>query len=495
LRGFLEGACSDVAITAFGKTYALHRIILDRAPFFSMMFSGPWKDASSSTMVLQFDDENITRSAFEAALARIYGKESTPDSVDILSLLATAAYLNLEDLQEECTSRQLRMLDTSTLGKLVAFVSGTSDYGTSSDRLKEACRALLLRDGFEMTMQEWDDVPTDLAADILTHDAFFCPAEIDRYDMVARLLRHRSSKQDVSALEQVLANEIHYMHMTQSELKRIKADGLVDENVLFRALWDQVELKEHIAHGSSPVLGITSKEETDFPVPHDETSYIGEPLLTPTSAIHSTTSTTKTPESYSLFPPFRFSAEFERVGDLKEDTRVYSHTVFYAGSYWNIYIHNKIRARKTRQLGVYLHRVEIKAGEDGVMEQPSAVGSTTNRFMMSTADRASPETFVSPNGSPSKKDIQGVPLTMPDTRRPYVDMRSTISTFFKIYCPARKGSSKIGVTEFQSAPDEFHRSQSWGWKSRGLCSFDDREGSGEDIEQSNLKFMVCLGVV
>ncbi|ORY79826.1 hypothetical protein BCR37DRAFT_399600 [Protomyces lactucae-debilis] len=489
-RGFLEGACSDVAITAFGKTYALHRIILDRAPFFNMMFSGPWKDADSSAMALQFDDENITRPAFEAALARVYGKETSPETVDTLSLLATAAYIDLEELQEECTVRQLRSLNTSTLGKVVSFVSGTSDYGSASERLREACRALLLRDGYEMTMEDWDEVPDGLAADILMHDAFFCPAEIDRYNVIASLLRHRKTKgQDVFVFEQLLASKIHYMHMTQSELKKIKSDGLVDENVLFKALWDQVELKEYITIGNGPVLGITTKEETEYPVPRDETSYIGDPALTPTSAIHSPSGPLKPAEAHSLFPPFRFSAEFERVGDLKEDTRVYSHTVFYAGSYWNIYIHNKIRARKARQLGVYLHRVEIKAGEGNGFERSSF------DYQQDLQGHAYMDTHVTPNGSPMKKDAQGIALTMPDVKRPYVDMRSTISTFFKIYCPARKGSAKIGVTEFQSAPDEFNRSQSWGWKSRGLCSFDDREGEGEDMEQSPLKFMVCLGLV
>lgn len=481
-RGFLEGACSDITITAFGKTFLLHRIILDRSPFFSMMFSGTWKDSESRSMELKFDDSNITREAFEFSLSRLYGRAGNFDSSDCLALIATSAYLDMAELQEQCTNWQLRNLNTHNIAGVVSFVLGRSTYGISTDRLKEASKALLFRDGFEMTPDEWSDIPIELVAEIVSSDAFYCPSEIDRYSFIAALLRHRRNRDDdVELLEEVLRDKIYYMHMSQAELKKIRLDGIVDENVLFKALWDQVDLKTEIADSESPVLGVTQHDETEHQVPFDDTCYIGDPLLIPPVTI-----TQPGPPSYSVFPPFRFSAEFDRISDLKEDTRVYSHTVFYAGSYWNIYIHNKVRARKSRQLGVYLHRVEIKA--------PGSSPSTD-------ALNSSPTSQTSQTGlssSPPMKDAQGIPLNaISESRRPYIDHRSTISTYFKIYCPSRKGTSKIGVTEFRSGPDEFHRSQSWGWKSRGLCAYDEREvleGEGNgDI--GGLKFMVVLGVV
>lgn len=476
-RGYLEGACSDITISAFGKPYMMHRIILDRSPFFSMMFSGPWKDSDSKSMELKFDDKNITCAAFEFALARIYGRFNTLDGMDCLSLLATAAYLDLEELQEQCTNWQLRVLNSATIAKVVKFVHGPSTYGISSERLREACRALLLRDGFEMTPAEWEGIPIDLVAEIVADDAFFCPSELDRYHFIAKLLRSRQDcPDDVNTLEQVLLHDVHYMHMSWTELNEIEEEGLLDRTILRDAWWNQTKLKEQIESKQEPILGITSDVETEYPVPADDTCYIGDPLLTPPSTTMPAGTT-----MYSMYPPFRFSAEFDRVNDLKEDTRVYSHTVFYAGSYWNIYIHNKVRARKSRQLGVYLHRVEIKG--QSTSAHPELSSSPTHNGLSS---------------SPPIKDAQGNPLaTVLDAKRSYVDPRSTISTYFKIYCPSRKNTSKIGVTEFRSGPDEFHKSQSWGWKSRGLCAYDERE-SVESIdggEIGGLKFMVVLGVV
>lgn len=41
-RGFLDGRHSDITVHAFGQQYRLHRLMLDRAPFFSSALSEPW---------------------------------------------------------------------------------------------------------------------------------------------------------------------------------------------------------------------------------------------------------------------------------------------------------------------------------------------------------------------------------------------------------------------------------------------------------------------
>jgi hypothetical protein len=54
------------------------------------------------------------------------------------------------------------------------------------------------------------------------------------------------------------------------------------------------------------------------------------------------------------YQPFRFSVEFWGVDSLKERMRLYSQTVFYAGSSYNVY--TQAVRKKGLQLGVYLHR-------------------------------------------------------------------------------------------------------------------------------------------
>lgn len=74
-RGLLGGRHSDITVHAFGYPYKLHRILLDRAPFFNSALSGPWIESNSKEITLHPDDidHNITQIAFELALKRLYG--------------------------------------------------------------------------------------------------------------------------------------------------------------------------------------------------------------------------------------------------------------------------------------------------------------------------------------------------------------------------------------------------------------------------------------
>ena len=80
-RGLLGGKHSDIAVHAFGTRYALHRLLLDRAPFFSSALSEPWFESSSKEIALHPEDidSNITQAAFELALKRLYGCNVTAE--------------------------------------------------------------------------------------------------------------------------------------------------------------------------------------------------------------------------------------------------------------------------------------------------------------------------------------------------------------------------------------------------------------------------------
>ena len=62
-------------------------------------------------------------------------------------------------------------------------------------------------------------------------------------------------------------------------------------------------------------------------------------------------------QRYTPHAPFRFGVEFWGLGTLKEKVRLHSHTVWYAGSLWNVYT-QAVRKKGGLgvQVGVYLHR-------------------------------------------------------------------------------------------------------------------------------------------
>ena len=98
---------------------------------------------------------------------------------------------------------------------------------------------------------------------------------------------------------------------------------------------------------------------------------------------------------FSHYPPFRFSAEFPHPRTLKEKKRVYSQTVFYAGSLWNLYI-QRVNTSKSQQLGIYLHRAKDKDPSDDPLAQfiPSAsvddrIGQLEREMLLRKTERRS----------------------------------------------------------------------------------------------------------
>jgi len=278
------------------------------------------------------------------------------------------------------------------------------------------------------------------------------------------------------------------------------------------------------------------------------------------------------PISYTHYPPFRFAAEFPNPRNLKEKKRVYSRTVWYAGSLWNVYI-QKVETTKNTQLGVYLHRAKEREGDDGHHHHNSSVDERRGQFEMlmrhNNRNRAhsrgelhdedtsnsstDPDSTLVPSEQPSRaatisnllrggasRDdssltksshqnpspfvLSSLPFStsMADsedenndpacnnrefkttnnsvpTLPAYVDGRPTIKTYFKIYSPS-KGGRMLSV--YESAPDLFNFSQSWGWKSStmvlddGLCGYENNDGAaaGRGGREGRLRFMVVIGM-
>ena len=274
-RGFLEGACSDLTVIAFGTRYNLHRLILDRSPFFSSCFNGgPWRESVDQEISItpELSDPNISQHAFELALARLYGhSDSAEEDQHAMPLLAVASYLQLQDLAEFCVSSLLRNLKTSNIAKVLKFVT-ESCYGHLTDRLLESAKAVLYRDGWEMDMTEWDGISGELVAEIIGFDGFYVPDEWLRYCFVKEMIDWKichstmgSDKEkgagsslkgdsmsedtleeedvDLKPLRDLLDYGIYYIHMSFEELQRIAEDKdvlgrpAVSAEVIKEALW------------------------------------------------------------------------------------------------------------------------------------------------------------------------------------------------------------------------------------------------------------------
>jgi hypothetical protein len=96
--------------------------------------------------------------------------------------------------------------------------------------------------------------------------------------------------------------------------------------------------------------------------------------------------TTDQSQKYTPHAPFRFGVEFWGLDTLKEKVRLHSHTVWYAGSLWNVYTQAvRKKGGSGVQVGVYLHRQSSVDSLPGVsaprqelqqVQQQQSTGST-----------------------------------------------------------------------------------------------------------------------
>jgi len=234
------------------------------------------------------------------------------------------------------------------------------------------------------------------------------------------------------------------------------------------------------------------------------------------------------------YPPYRFGVEFWDVGALREKSHLYSQTIWYAGSLFNVFVQMFRKKAQGPQLGVYLHRqssvepippLSIPSGllpAEKPAENRSCTRNSPSPSSMSQLPTyptqysfsglpvvhsavPTPRSNTPVQGSPSNSSCSGsgLPATSPPIipPQPYRDPRAQISAYFAISCASATGSS---VTRFTSNPDDFSVSQSWGWRSSSLraevcCDVDkiaDPSSSPSLSDEINsMRVTVILGVV
>lgn len=240
-RGLLGGRHSDITVHAFGYPYKLHRLILDRAPFFASALSGPWLESKASEMSLHPEDidTNITQVSFELALKRLYGA-AVPEEEDAeaVSLFATACWLEMPDLIDSSIESMLRQMSTATLAPLIKLVT-SNYYGRAGDKILASAKAMLCRDGWKMATKYWDGIPGDIIREIVGGDGFFINGEWDRWVIAKRLLdRHLK----FLAIEAGLVDPVSWSKVRKAP----------DTANLMAVRFDSVYRKNSMATGAAP---------------------------------------------------------------------------------------------------------------------------------------------------------------------------------------------------------------------------------------------------
>lgn len=125
---FEEGQGSDVKIIALNKEWNLHRIYLSQSPYFNSMFNGIWVETTQKEINIGIEDGNITTEALHKVFGSLYQDEIQIEPSEAVSILASAAVLQLDDLIQQCT--EVMKVSTS-IDTALPYYEASELYGIS----------------------------------------------------------------------------------------------------------------------------------------------------------------------------------------------------------------------------------------------------------------------------------------------------------------------------------------------------------------------------
>ncbi|KAF9897603.1 hypothetical protein BX616_005287, partial [Lobosporangium transversale] len=219
-------------------------------------------------------------------------------SKNALSVLASGAYLGIDELCERCCAFIIRTLSTLNVTRMVEFTHQTNYYPWSA-RIADACHTFLCRNGYDdpkiKCLQVFEALPASWLVNVIGSDAFWVPGEWERYKLCREIVhsrrrkamarkkkrqdlpsssrqtittsthdlqQHPSSQNTVFEMEEdedeivydtLFSTSIIYMHMSFEQLQIIlrDIDPLTGERftrseVIHEALWHQTELRAMI---------------------------------------------------------------------------------------------------------------------------------------------------------------------------------------------------------------------------------------------------------
>lgn len=337
-------------VVAFETRYPLHRLILDRAPFFASALTPPWLEASAKEITLHPEDAdaNVTQKTFEAAVQRLYGYHE-PDGVvdEPFAMLATACWLQMQDLIDDSVDAILRSLNSSNLGHAINRVTG-SCYGKAGAKILAFAQCILIREGIDSPVTVFDDLPVDVVRDVVGSDGFYVRNEFDRWSFARNILdrklraissalqlptrsgrvkkaprrlrrfqgRLRSFNEGVteSDTEEELTNEckawigfysspeieplhmlldhgVYYMHLTFEQLQHIRSAKdtfgfpVVPEKQTSAALWESLELRQKVVNAKRDQLSLGLTQSSDEHLPTSFLKLNNSPRVSPSDAV------------------------------------------------------------------------------------------------------------------------------------------------------------------------------------------------------------------
>uniref|UniRef100_A0AAX7T7W5 BTB domain-containing protein n=1 Tax=Astatotilapia calliptera TaxID=8154 RepID=A0AAX7T7W5_ASTCA len=237
---FLNGENSDIRICALGQEWNLHKVYLCQSGYFSSMFSGSWKESSMMEINLEIPDQNIDTEALQVVFGSLYRDDVLIKPSRVVSILAAACMLQLDDLIQQCGETMKENISAKTV---CGYYACASIYGL--DSVIKKCLEWLLNN--LMTHQNID-LMKELGVEVMeqliqSSDLFVMQVEMDVYTALKKWMFLQLNPLWDGPIKQLLADADAWLCKRRTDLCEKEPFLNTDEGVPFRSVFNFVRLQ------------------------------------------------------------------------------------------------------------------------------------------------------------------------------------------------------------------------------------------------------------
>uniref|UniRef100_I3J6L7 Germ cell-less, spermatogenesis associated n=1 Tax=Oreochromis niloticus TaxID=8128 RepID=I3J6L7_ORENI len=233
---FLNGENSDIRICALGQEWNLHKVYLCQSGYFSSMFSGSWKESSMMEINLEIPDQNIDTEALQVVFGSLYRDDVLIKPSRVVSILAAACMLQLDDLIQQCGETMKENISAKTV---CGYYACASIYGL--DSVIKKCLEWLLNN--LMTHQNVDlmkELGCVMEQLIQSSDLFVMQVEMDVYTALKKWMFLQLNPLWDGPIKQLLADADAWLCKRRTGTEPFLN---TDDGVPFRSVFNFVRLQ------------------------------------------------------------------------------------------------------------------------------------------------------------------------------------------------------------------------------------------------------------
>ncbi|ESO84793.1 hypothetical protein LOTGIDRAFT_221919 [Lottia gigantea] len=180
---FINGENSDITIKAIGKDWNLHKHYLCQCGYFNSMFNGKWLESELTEIEVDILDKNIDEKALKIAFGSLYTDDIMVKPVEVVGVLASATFLQLEGLIQYCHTLMKESISTDIV---VEYYEIAHQYGLMD--IKKLSFDWLLHNLMSPTnFKLLKNISCELMIQLISHpDLFVLQVEMDVYSLLRK---------------------------------------------------------------------------------------------------------------------------------------------------------------------------------------------------------------------------------------------------------------------------------------------------------------------